>query len=57
MKRKIRNDENETPKKNPEIEKPETKIILEEKKTAQKEDNPPMSSTSLHFRSSICLEK
>lgn len=58
IKRKIKNEEEITPKKYiPLDENSENKIVrIEEKPTALKENKPLNSSTSLAFRSSLCLE-
>lgn len=57
VKRKIKLEENETPKKAPEPERSLEKITIHDKPTAQKEEPRLVSNTSLAFKSSINLEK
>lgn len=57
MKRKIKLEENETPRKSPEPEQSQEKITIHDKPTAQKEEARLLSTTSLAFKSSLYLEK
>ena len=56
VRRKIK-EENETPRKPHQPEEEEEKSIIHDKPTALKEEPKVSSSTSLAFKSSLCLEK